>query len=71
MAPARSYCNLPLLTVLLLLTLLSGSSSFPTNLEPKAIVPTDAREGWYHRLFLTDKAFSDSFRCVCGCAIAR
>jgi len=70
----RSFCNIPLLlltpSLLLLTLLLPGCSPFPTSLEPKGIAPADSREGWYHRLFLTDKAFSDSFRCACRCASA-
>ena len=52
-------------SVLLLLSLFPGCSSFPTNLEPQMVAPADSREGWYHRLFLSDKVFSDSFRSAC------
>ena len=50
---------------LLLVLLFPDCSSFPTNLEPQNVAPPDKREGWYHKLFLQEKVFSDSFRFAC------
>jgi len=50
---------------ILLLLLLPACNSAPDSLEPRVEAPKDPKDGWYSRLFLTDKVFGDSFRCAC------
>ena len=56
---------MPPFSALIFTLFLAGCSTFPTNLEPHDVAPANAVVGWYQKLFLTDRVFSDSFRFAC------